>query len=147
MKVYRIKLISQTNVGLLIFSLLTIFFVLVATVIPFSVVLFVGAYFLWKKYVTGIAIWTLNEDSILIVWEKRFFRANTPDYTFKWSEINKIWRGMDPNYYNLKFKFGSGKTITFFHNGGNDDFDDLLIALFQMWDKKKSEGSTRISTK
>lgn len=142
MKTYRIRLVSQTNIILLVFSLLAILFILIATVnlkpvkIPFLVCFFLLAIFIWKKFVTGITIWRLTEDGIHINWEKRFYRAKTQDYYFNWSEITKIWKGLDPNYYNLKFEFKSGEIITFFHNGANDDFKSMLSSLYSMWDEK-----------
>jgi len=140
---YRVRLVSQTNIAVLIALLIFLSLILIATVnlkpfvIPFFIIYFGLAVFLWRKFVTGITVWTLTESGISIIWEKRFFKSATPDYFFKWSEIEKIWKGMDPNYYNLKFRFHSGNTITFFHNGANDDFAELLQSLYSRWEIKK----------
>lgn len=142
MKTYRIKLVSQTNIILLLFCLLIVLFILVATInlksiaIPFTVGYFILAIFLWRKYVTGITIWTFTESGVKIEWVKKFFLTKTPDYFFPWKEIEKIWKGMDPNYYNLKFRFRSGNVITFYHDSGNDDFNELLPVLYNTWQEK-----------
>lgn len=142
MTTYRIKLVSQTNIALLIFSLLVFVFLLIATVelrdvvIPFFMGMIVLSIFLWRKFATGIALFTLSEEGISVTWEKQFFNANIPAHFFRWTDIKRIWRGADPNYYNLKFGFHSGETITYYHNGGSDDFKPFLKALYTTWNEK-----------
>ncbi|MBI1780456.1 MAG: hypothetical protein HYR66_03705 [Sphingobacteriales bacterium] len=146
---YKVKLVSQTNAIVLIIILLIIFIGSVFLFIPHGiqnngllifilVILMTIVYFLWQRFVTGRCEWTINDDGITIVWIKKFAFANTKNLHFKWSEIQKINRGLDPNYYNLKIKLVSGRTLTFFHDYlvTKDGFSNMTTELFQTLNKK-----------
>jgi hypothetical protein len=154
MMTYKVKLVSQTNAILLLFALMIAFFIEAAIFFPhglhnetLSIVLtifeFSLAIFLWQKFVTGRTEWTVDENRITVSWTKKFAFADTGDYVFEWKEIERIWQGLDPNYYNLKFKLTSGRTFTFYHaTFGTDDFRDLIKVLYQTFNEKKKLQST-----
>lgn len=96
------------------------------------------AVFFWRKYVTGWTEWQVDKDRISIYWTKKFAFATVNDSIFEWKDVENIWKGMDPNYYNLKFKFTNGQTITFYHaTFAKDDFSDLLEILYQTLEERK----------
>ena len=99
---------------------------------------FAIAIFLWQKLVIGWTEWQVDKNRITISWTKKFAFSNINDYVFEWKDIEKIWKGMDTNYYNLKFKFTTGQKITFYHSSfGKDDFNDLLEILNQILDERQ----------
>lgn len=147
---YKVKLVSQTNaIGLIAIELVVVLFsagmllpkgglhntgqsILIVSALA------IIAIFLWQKFVTGWTEWQVNKDRITISWIKKFAFSDINDYVFEWKDIEKIWQGMDPRYYNLKFKFTNGQKITFYHASfGNDDFNDLLKILYQTLDERK----------
>jgi hypothetical protein len=147
---YKVKLVSQTNAIVLIITGLVIILVSSGTLLPKNglqntglsilIVSFLAiiAIFLWQKFVTGWTEWQVDKDRIAISWTKKFAFSKVNDYVFEWKDVEKIWQGMDPGYYNLKFKFTTGQKITFFHaTFGNDDFNDLLEILYQTLDERK----------
>jgi hypothetical protein len=147
MVTYKVKLVSQTNAIVLLFILLVAFFIEAAIFfplrnqslgIPLIVLEFAFAIFLWQKFVTGWTEWQVDKDRITISWIKKFAFSDISDYVFEWKDIEKIWKGMDTHYYNLKFKFTNQEKITFYHASfGNDDFSDLLKILYQTLDERK----------
>lgn len=147
MMTYKVKLVSQPHaiafvivVLICVFTEAAIFFPLSnkSLAIPLMVLEFAFAIFLWQKFVTGWTEWRVEDDRITISWTKRFAFSKLEDYIFQWKDIDKIWQGMDTNYYNLKFRFKSGETITFFHASfGTDDFRELLAILYQTFNDKK----------
>jgi len=150
-------LVSQTNAIVFIVAGLTVFFVSAGTLIPkgglqnrgLSILivsaLAIIAYFLWQKFVTGWTEWQVDEDRITVSWTKEFAFSNINDYLFEWKDVQKIWKGMDPNYYNLKFKFNNGQKVTFYHGSFvKDDFEDLLKTLYQTLDKRKKLQPTAV---
>lgn len=147
MRTYKIKLVSQTNSIFLIFALLVIFLSTVGLLphpmstfkaITLVAIDFAIAIYLWQKFVTGWTEWQVDKDRITISWTKKFAFANINDYVFEWKDVEKIWKGMDPNYYNLKFKFMTGQKVTFYHASfGKDDFSDLLKILYQTLDERR----------
>jgi len=147
---YKVKLVSQTNASVLIVIGLVIILVSAGTLLPkgglqnigLSIlivsVLAIIAIFLWQKFVTGWTEWQVDKDRITISWTKKFAFSDINDYVFEWRDVEKIWQGMDPGYYNLKFKFTDGQKITFYHaTFGNDDFSDLLEILYKTLDERK----------
>ena len=147
---YKIKLVSQTNAIVLIVIGLVIILVGAGTLLPkgglqnigLSIlivsVLAIIAIFLWQKFVTGWTEWQVDKDRITISWTKKFAFSDINEYVFEWRDVEKIWQGMDPGYYNLKFKFTDGQKITFYHaTFGNDDFSDLLEILYKTLDERK----------
>ena len=147
MMTYKVKLVSQPHaiafvivVLICLFTEAAIFFPLSnpSFAIPLTVLEFALAIFLWQKFVTGWTEWKIEDDTITISWTKRFAFSKLEDYIFQWKDIDKIWKGMDTNYYNLKFKFKSGETITFYHASfGTDNFSELIVILYQTFDDKK----------
>jgi len=147
---YKVKLVSQTNAFVFIITSLVIVLVSAGTLLPkgglqneglsilIVFVLAIIAIFLWQKFVTGWTEWQVDKDRIAISWTKKFAFSNINDYVFEWKDVEKIWKGMDTNYYNLKFKFMNGKKITFYHASfGQDDFSDLLKILYQTFEERK----------
>lgn len=147
---YKVKLVSQTNAAVFIITGSVIVLVSAATLFPKGglqnkglAILIVSilasiATILWQKFVTGWTEWQVNKDRIAISWTKKFAFSNINDYIFEWKDVEKIWKGMDPNYYNLKFKFTTGQKITFYHASfGKDDFSDLLKILYQILDERR----------
>jgi hypothetical protein len=149
MRIYKVKLVSQSNAIVVIFSLLISFFIEAAIFFPhglhdtFLAILlvileFMVAIFIWQKFVTGGSEWTVDSSHVSVKWSKKFAYSDIGDYILEWKDIVRIWQGMDPNYYNLKFKLTTGRTITFYHNDfANDDFDELLKILYQTFEEKK----------
>jgi hypothetical protein len=147
MMTYKVKLVSQPHaiafvivVLICIFTEAAIFFPLSnqSLAIPLTVLEFALAIFLWQKFVTGRTEWTVDNDRVIVSWTKKFAFSKLQDYVFEWKNIEKLWKGMDPSYYNLKFKFSSGETITFYHASfANDDFSDLIKVLYQTFEDKK----------
>lgn len=147
---YKVKLVSQTNaIG---FTIAWLFIVLASaqTFLPkgglqnegLSIlivsVLAIISIFLWQKFVTGWTEWQVDKNRIAISWTKKFAFSNINDYIFEWKDVEKIWQGMNPTYYNLKLKFTTGQKITFHHASfGKDDFNDLLKILYQTFDERK----------
>jgi hypothetical protein len=152
---YKIKLVSQAHVILLIIFLLVVFLVSAGTLLPpdglqnqgLSILLVLAvifvSYILWQIFVTGRTIWTIDETEIKIVWTKKFIFGDGRDILIKWSEIKDISRGLDPQYYNLKIKLVSGDTIKYFHDTltTRDDFEDMLKKLYQIQAEKKAPRS------
>ncbi len=147
---YKVKLVSQTNAIVFIITGLVIVLVSAGTLLPkgglqnegLSIlivsILAIIAIFLWQKFVTGWTEWQVGKDRITISWTKKFAFSNINDYVFEWKDVEKIWKGMDPNYYNLKFKFTTGQKITFYHASfGKDDFGDLVKILYQTLNERK----------
>lgn len=141
------KLVSQSNAIVLLLILLVAFFIEAAIffplpnqsmVIPLTVLEFAFTILLWQKFVTGWTEWQVDKDRIIISWTKKFAFSDITNYVFEWKDVEKIWQGMDTNYYNLKFKFTNGEEMTFYHASfGNDDFNDLLKILYQTLDERK----------
>jgi len=146
---YKVKLVSQTNAIVLLFTLLISFLIEAAIFFPhglhnqtLSILLtlleFALGIFLWQVFVTGRTEWTADNNRITVSWTKKFAFADIEDYIFDWMEVERIWKGLDPNYYILKFKLTSGRTITFYHAPfATDDFSDLIKMLNQTFDEKK----------
>lgn len=152
MQPYKIKLVSLTNSVVLIVTLMAAFIGGVMVFIPhgdhdpISAWVVVGscmilAYLLWQRFVTGRTEWTIDEDEIHIVWSKKFMFADCKDIVLKWDQVKNISKGMDTNYYNLKIKLTSGRTIRFYHDNmtTRDDFDQCLTALYQRVQKNQSK--------
>lgn len=150
MKTYEVKLVSQTNAIVLIIFLLATVFVCVSVLIPkglhnkgLSILiasLGMGfAYFLWQKFVTGRSVWSVDSEQIIISWTKKFPFSNIKDLTFRWDQVEKISKGFDPQYYNLKIRLISGQTIRFYHDylTTKDDFQNLIFVLHQTFNSKK----------
>ena len=150
MGAYKVKLVSQTNAIVLIIVLLATTFASVSIFIPRGIrnekvailVVLLGmtiAYFLWQTFVTGRSEWNVDNNQITIVWTKKFPFSDSKDFNWKWNEIEKISKGIDPQYYNLKIKLTSGQIITFYHDylTWKDDFDDLILLLYQTFNSKK----------
>jgi len=151
MPTYKVKLVSQTNAIVFLFGVFSfiiaevlLFFphglhnqaLSIAITIPHLIVFF----FLWQKLVTGRTEWVIDKNGVTITWTRKFAYSNVSDYFFKWNEIEKIWKGFDPNYYNLKFKFTSGKRKTFYHDvfTTKDDFREMLETLYQTFYDNKN---------
>ena len=157
MKTYTVKLVSQRNAIILIFLLLAFFLISGIALLPktmstFSSTIcvaidFVISYFLWQKFVTGKTEWTVDDLEIKIIWTKKFTLADNKDFNFKWTEIENIKRGIDPQYYNLQVKLVSGQIIKFFHDTltTKDDFEDLLKILYKKLNDKKATANNRIA--
>ena len=141
---------SQTNSIVLIFSSFAALFIGIST-IPYNpisksfstiiVIILLGiVWLLWQKFVTGRTEWTLEKNEIKIIWTKKFALTNKKDLNIQWSEIQNISRGFEPHYYNLKIKLNSGDTIRFYHDilTTRDDFENLIVALYQTLSKKKN---------
>jgi hypothetical protein len=142
MTVYKVKLVSQKNSIVLILCLLTCFFgiikifsntpvnqhyliIIVCIIIPVSLLS-------WQLFVTGRSEWTLDNDLIRIHWTKPFTLSNDiEDITILWSDIEKIYRGPDPNYYTLKIRLLNGIVVKFYHDNltMRDEFNELVTAL------------------
>ena len=147
---YKVKLVSQTNAIVFIITGLVIVLVSAGTLLPkgglqnnglailIVSVLAIISILLWQKFVIGWTEWQVDKEHIAISWTKKFAFSNINDYVFEWKDVERIWKGMDTNYYNLKFKFTAGQNITFYHASfGKDDFSDLLKVLYQTLDERK----------
>lgn len=156
--IYKIKLVSQKNAIVLIITLLSFFIGGVFLIIPhglhdkwlaYLVVLTTAilAYFLWQKFVTCRSEWTIEDKKITIVWTKKFILPDNKNISLNWTDIENISRGVDPQYYNLKIKLASGKTLKFFHDGltTRDDFDEMLKTLYQTLHKKKTMATKNLA--
>ena len=147
MMTYKVKLVSQPHaiawgivILICVFTQAAIFFPLSnqSLAIPITVLEVAVGIFFWQIFVTGWTEWKIEDDRLTISWTKRFAFSELQDYIFLWKDIDKIWQGMDPNYYNVKFKFKSGETINFYHASfGNDDFRELIPILYQTFNDKK----------
>jgi hypothetical protein len=148
--IYKVKLVSQANAVVFIITGLVMILVSAGTLLPkgglqnegLSIllvsILAIITIFLWQKFVTGWTEWKVDKDHITISWTKKFAFSNINDYVFEWKDVEKIWKGMDTNYYNLKFKFTTGQKITFYHSSfGKDDFSELLKLLYQTLEERK----------
>lgn len=141
MTTYNIKIVSQANaIILIVFSLVVfiggafIFFPhglhneglsLLLVAVSFTIV-----YLFWQLFVTAKTKWTIDDDGINMTWVKQFPFNHNDDIAIKWSEIESVSRGADPNYYNLKIKLVSGQTLRFYHDTLTaDDFQAFLKAL------------------
>lgn len=151
MATYKIKLVSQANAIVLIIILLSIFICGVLLFIPhglknnglsilFTFLAMTVAYFLWQRFVTGRTEWIIDDNRISIIWTRKFTLSGSSDFSLKWSEIEKISKGLDPQYYNLKIELVNGEIITFYHDNltTRDDFDELLKILHQTFNNKKA---------
>jgi hypothetical protein len=154
---YKVKLVSQTNAIVLIITGLVIILVSAGTLLPpgglqneglsillVSILAFI-TYILWQIFVTGRTQWTIDDNEIKILWTKKFFLADCSDTTIRWSEIENISRGLDPQYYNLKIKLVSGDTVKYFHSSGRDDFEEMLKKLYQTLNDKKATANKGIA--
>jgi hypothetical protein len=148
MTTFKIKLVSQTNAIIVVIVLLTLFFsgailfqnILnkIPDIIFFTVILAVS-YFGWQIFATGRTEWTVTNKEVTIIWTKTFALTYNENLTIQWNDIENISRGLDPQYYNLKIKLTSGKTIKFYHDTltTRDDFEELLKTLYQSLNDKK----------
>ena len=149
MTTYKIKLVSQTNSIILVFSFLTIFIGGAFLIAPHGVqnkinallvvfLLITLACYLWQKFVTGRTEWTLDNTGVHVVWTKKFMFADNKDFMIKWDEIEKISKGFDPNYYGLTIKLVSGQTIRFYHDTftTRDDFGEFIEVFKQTLNEK-----------
>ena len=153
MKKFKVKLVSQTNaialLTILCVSFLfeaTIFFPIQNKMLAFILLLteFGVAIFLWRRFVTGRAEFSVNSNEIVITWIKEFPFSKIGSIVLRWNEIKKVWQGADTNYYSLKFRLTSGETITFYHDNlvTNDDFEDLEYAIYQRFEEQKKLKTT-----
>ncbi|QEC69600.1 hypothetical protein FRZ67_20685 [Panacibacter ginsenosidivorans] len=154
---YKIKLVSQTNAAILLLSSIALLMISIWIFVPdglsplasYSLTAIIGflMYFLWQKFVTGRTEWTISKDQISIVWTKKFALSNVKDINLKWNDIEKISKGFDPHYYNLKIKLASGTTLRFYHDNltTRDDFDEIIIVLNQTLNHEKRAEKKNIS--
>jgi hypothetical protein len=144
---YKVKLVSQPHaIAFIILALAVI--ITEAVILPshgldvtpailLTVAELAVGILLWQKFVTGWTEWKVDNDRITITWTKRFAFSELEDFLFEWQDIERIWKGMDTNYYNLKFRFTFGETITFYHASfGTDDFEQLIKILYQTLNDK-----------
>lgn len=150
---YKVKLVSLPHSILLIIVLLVVFLVSTGTLFPsgglqnggLSILIVsieaIVSYILWQFFVTGRTIWKIDDEEINIVWTKKFIFNDGRDVIIKWSEIEDISRGLDPQYYNLKIKLHSGDTIRYIHDTltTRDDFEEMLKTLYQTLNLKKTK--------
>jgi len=151
MTTFKIKLVSQTNAAILILALMTIFFVSrrvffppeVSSIVSILMISFwiATTYLLWQQFVTGRTEWTIDETGITINWTKKFAWIPGDNVNLSWTEIEDISKGPDPQYYTLRIKLISGKTIKYYHDTltTGDDFGELIKVLFQAMSDKKSK--------
>ena len=150
--IYKIKLVSQINAIIFVITGLVILLAGAGALLPkggvkndgqaILIVSFIAiiAIFLWQRFATGWIEWQVDRERITVSWTRGFAFSNIGDYVFEWKDVEKIWQGIDPNYYNLKFKLTTGQKITFFHASfGKDDFSDLFKILYQTLDERKRE--------
>lgn len=86
---------------------------------------------MWQIFVTGRTRWILDDNGLNIAWTKQFAFCKNPDILIRWSEIVKISKGLDPNYYILKIDLTTDSTLRFIHDPmvTRDDFQALIEAI------------------
>lgn len=149
MTTYRVKFVSLKNSVILILSLLFIFAIILFGFFPrgihpkfvsilCTVFIMTISWLLWQRFVTGRTTWEIDKNKIEINWVKKFAWTNNANVNLKWEEIKSITRGLDPNYYILKIKLVSGKTIRFIHDPlvTKDDFGEMLKVLYQVLNER-----------
>jgi hypothetical protein len=109
----------------------------------FILCIFLGVTLLsWQLFVTGRSEWTLDEEMIMIHWTKPFKLSDDRDDTIiVWSDIEKIYQGLDSKYYDLKIRLFNGQIVKFYHDNltTRDEFSQLIAALDE---KMKSNHAT-----
>ena len=142
---FRIKLVSSPHIILFVIILIATVVIWFGFLVPDENlgnmrlailhvgILAVAALALWQILVTGRSQWTVNHETIQVVWTRKFLGHHGNPVVIKWSEIESITRGADPNYYTLKINLQSGQTLKFFHDNLTlrDDFEALLKDLNQ----------------
>lgn len=100
---------------------------------------FVITYFLWQKFVTGRVEWRIDEEGIYMRWIKHFAYNKKDDISLKWSEIKKIYQGLDPQYDTFKIELLSGTKFKFYHDNltTRDDYAEFKKELYQIFNEKK----------
>jgi len=86
---------------------------------------------MWQIFVTGRTCWILDGNGVSMTWTKQFAFCNNSGIVIPWSEIKKISKGLDPNYYILKIDLTTDSTLRFIHDPmvTRDDFQMLIAAL------------------
>ena len=154
MNKFKIKVISQANSFLAVLLFLTIVFPLlllrnkflptplgtgyaILLTIPFAFLF----YFIFQKLATGRTEWYIDDSGVSIIWTKKFMLSKVKNINLKWEEIEKFKKGFDPNYYILHIYLVAGRSITFIHSYFTirDDFENLLKALYQTFDEKRTK--------
>ncbi len=137
---YKVKFVSQKGAALSILPIIVFGAVLGLLFVPreglhdntkvFFLVTFWGlsVWCIWQWLATVRAIWTVDENGIEIHWTKKSILSRGDSVIMAWSEIEKIYRGPDPQYYTLKIKPVSDKVLKFYHDPltTRDEFRELL---------------------
>lgn len=140
---YNVKLISFSNSVILIIALLISFLTSASIFIPKGGIQSTGlsilttaislgfAWLMWQIFVTGRTRWILDDNGLNMAWTKQFAFCNNSTIIISWSEIKKISKGLDPNYYILKIELTNDSTLRFVHDPlvTKDDFQALIAAL------------------
>jgi hypothetical protein len=146
---YKVKLVSETNAGILLGTMVAIALVGMALFAPQGIhgtgaiilILVVGfsiAIFSWQRFVTGRTEWTVDNTQILITWTKSFAFTTCNEITIRWDEIKDIRERHDPHYCVLKIEMASGEEWKFIHDYMvfKDDFTECLIRLYWIFGEK-----------
>lgn len=157
--VYKVKLVSQTNAGVLLIILSILFMGGVRLFIPHglhnkgltylvALVAFTITYCLWQKFVTGRTEWMIDKSHVTIRWTKKFAFTDNQETILKWPEIKKISRGPDILYYTLKIKLLNEQTIKYYHDTltTRDDFYEMLLILYQTFNNNNAKSNKSISS-
>jgi hypothetical protein len=140
---YNVKLVSLTNSVALIIALLIFFLTSAAIFIPkgglqntglsilTTAISFGFGWLMWQIFVTGRTRWALDDNGVSMTWTKQFVFCHNSGIDISWSEIKKISKGLDPNYYILKIDLTTDSTLRFIHDPmvTRDDFQALIAAI------------------
>jgi hypothetical protein len=140
---YNVKLVSFTNSVVLVIALLILFFSSAAFFLPkgglqnsrlsilASAISLGFGWLMWQIFVTGRTRWTLDDNGLSMIWTKQFAFYRNSGVVIPWSEIKKISKGLDPNYYILKIDLATDSTLRFIHDPmvTRDDFQALIAAI------------------
>jgi hypothetical protein len=152
MNVYKVKFVSQRNALIQIVFSLFAFFASSKLFSPHGTtqnkailgVIIVAVIFwcFWQFFVTGRTEWEINDEMIKIHWTKPFvWSGNNDDDIIYWTDIENIYRGLDPKYYSLNIILLDGRKVRFYHNNltTRDDFAQMMDNINRRMETIKKE--------
>ncbi len=87
-----------------------------------------ASYLFSRRMSTAMTSWEVTEKELRILWQKKMFFHNRPDYIINWEDIEAYQYRRDRAFDLFKIKLKSGRFIRFWHNTDftKDDFQSFI---------------------
>jgi hypothetical protein len=142
MAIYKVKVTSRRNAGIVLVILLVLFLSNAKWIftsekvqaIKYIIILMYGVFswVMWQLFATGRTEWTIDDKVIIIRWTKKFpFSQFESINIIEWSEIAKINKATTRSFTGLEFFFSNGMNVKYYHDPMviGDDYKKMIAAL------------------